>query len=83
MTTTDQKAELKRLRQAEQDLRFLIKRLPGLNTITELERIAYVADFVDTVDGDFIRRHVARLEEMRSRFYGPRKPYKRYLVEEQ
>lgn len=82
MTTADHKAELKRLRQADQDLRFLIKRLPGLNTLVELERIAYVADSVDPEDGDFLRRHVARLEEIRSRFYGPRKPYKRYLVEE-
>jgi hypothetical protein len=82
MTSADRKAELKRLRKAEEDLRFIVKRLPGLNTIEELERVAYVAQSVAPEDGEFLRRHVKRLKELRAHFYGPRKPYKRYLVEE-
>jgi hypothetical protein len=77
MTTTNHVAELKRLRQADQDLRFLIKRLPGLNTIEELERIAYLIDDLSGEDAEFLRRLTVRLDEMRARFYGARKGYKR------
>jgi len=78
MTAADYRAELRRLRQADQDLKFLIKRLPGLKTIQELERIAYLVEDLSPEDAEFLRRLTKRLEEMRARFYGPRKGYKRY-----
>lgn len=77
MTTTDHKAELKRLRKDSEDLRFLIKRLPGLKTIEQMEQDAYLLDSLSPEAAEFQRRLAARLDEMRARFHGPRKGYKR------
>jgi hypothetical protein len=67
----------KKLLKTEEDLRFVVKRLPGLKTIEDLEQDAYLIQELSPEAADRYRRLAGRLGEIRSRFHGPQRGYKR------